>query len=96
MGADGASHIAREESPRSRRSRVGIRRRQSQLHHRYDEINRELTCLTLARDLPTWRAPLEPLFTQAVTAVAHKADEPRRLVCWALGGGLVVKVDSHQ
>lgn len=37
--------------------------------HQYDEINRDLTWLTLARDLPAWRSSLEPLFTQAVTAI---------------------------
>ena len=30
--------------------------------------------LTLARDLPEWRASLEPLITQAVAAIARGAD----------------------
>jgi uncharacterized protein with HEPN domain len=42
--------------------------------HQYDELNRDLTWLTLARDLPAWRSSLEPLFTQAVTAVEQEAD----------------------
>lgn len=33
--------------------------------HEYDEINRELTWLTLARDLPAWNVSLTPLFAQA-------------------------------
>jgi uncharacterized protein with HEPN domain len=33
--------------------------------HQYDEINRELTWLTLARDLPEWRDSLGQLFTDA-------------------------------
>lgn len=42
--------------------------------HQYDEINRDLTGLTLARDLPAWRSSLEPLFTQAVAATEQEAD----------------------
>ncbi|KRA37856.1 hypothetical protein ASD81_03990 [Nocardioides sp. Root614] len=33
--------------------------------HQYDEINRELTWLTLSRDLPTWKASLRGLVDQA-------------------------------
>lgn len=33
--------------------------------HQYDEINRELTWLTLARDLPAWKVSLQGLFKQA-------------------------------
>ena len=33
--------------------------------HQYDEINRELTWLTLSRDLPEWKASLENLFDEA-------------------------------
>lgn len=33
--------------------------------HQYDEINRELTWLTLSRDLLEWRSALEALFTEA-------------------------------
>ena len=33
--------------------------------HQYDEINRELTWLTLARDLPEWRDSLAPYFVSA-------------------------------
>lgn len=33
--------------------------------HQYDEINRELTWLTLAVDLPAWKASLQSLFEQA-------------------------------
>ena len=43
--------------------------------HQYDEINRELTWLTLSRDLPAWEASLGQLFKAA--EVAHSEDEPR-------------------
>lgn len=33
--------------------------------HQYDEVNRNLTWLTLARDLPAWNDSLAPLFAQA-------------------------------
>lgn len=33
--------------------------------HQYDEINRELTWLTLSRDLPAWKVSLQGLFTEA-------------------------------
>lgn len=33
--------------------------------HQYDEINRELTWLTLAQDLPEWRDSLAPYFVSA-------------------------------
>jgi uncharacterized protein with HEPN domain len=39
------------------------------LIHQYDEINRELTWLTLSRDLPAWRSSLEQLFTTAASAI---------------------------
>lgn len=42
------------------------------LIHQYDEINRELTWLTLARDLPQWRASLETLFELAESALDHE------------------------
>ena len=42
--------------------------------HQYDEINRELTWLTLSRDLPTWRSSLEPLFTAAGARIDEAAD----------------------
>ena len=35
--------------------------------HQYDEINRELTWLTLSRDLPEWQASLGVLFEAAAT-----------------------------
>lgn len=35
------------------------------LIHQYDEINRELTWLTLSRDLPAWKRSLETLFDAA-------------------------------
>lgn len=37
--------------------------------HQYDEINRELTWLTLSRDLPSWRSSLAPLFAEAVSTI---------------------------
>ncbi|MFI5625564.1 hypothetical protein ACIA03_19010 [Nocardioides sp. NPDC051685] len=36
---------------------------------RIDEINRELTWLTLARDLPAWEMSLQHLFGEAETTV---------------------------
>ncbi|MGH3354241.1 MAG: HepT-like ribonuclease domain-containing protein [Nocardioides sp.] len=33
--------------------------------HQYDEINRELTWLTLASDLPEWKVSLQLLFDEA-------------------------------
>jgi uncharacterized protein with HEPN domain len=33
--------------------------------HQYDQINRELTWLTLSVDLPAWRRSLAPLVDQA-------------------------------
>jgi uncharacterized protein with HEPN domain len=37
--------------------------------HQYDEVNRELTWLTLERDLPEWRESLTSLFAEARTAI---------------------------
>lgn len=42
--------------------------------HQYDEINRDLTWLTLARDLPEWRSSLEPLLMRARTTIEQEAD----------------------
>ena len=42
--------------------------------HRYDEIDREQTWLTLSSDLPAWRASLDPLFTQAESALTAEAE----------------------
>jgi uncharacterized protein with HEPN domain len=42
--------------------------------HRYDEIDREQTWLTLSADLPAWRGSLESLFAQAEAAVTAEAD----------------------
>ncbi len=33
--------------------------------HQYDQINREMTWLTLAEDLPAWNASLQALITEA-------------------------------
>lgn len=41
--------------------------------HRYDEINRDQTWLTLARDLPAWRSSLSPLFAQARTTMGQQS-----------------------
>ena len=40
----------------------------------YDEMNRELTWLTLSRDLPEWKRSLKTLFDEAEAAVAEEAD----------------------
>jgi len=37
--------------------------------HQYDQINRELTWLTLSVDLPAWRKSLTPLVDQARAAL---------------------------
>ena len=42
------------------------------LIHQYDEINRELTWLTLAKDLPAWKSSLEPLFTASEQALDER------------------------
>lgn len=42
--------------------------------HQYDELNRELTWLTLSRDLPGWRASLESFFSEAETALEAESD----------------------
>jgi uncharacterized protein with HEPN domain len=42
--------------------------------HRYDEIDRDQTWLTLSADLPAWRASLEPLFNQAEVALSAEAE----------------------
>ncbi len=41
--------------------------------HQYDEINRELTWLTLARDLAAWQTSLEALFVDAATAIQDES-----------------------
>ncbi len=40
------------------------------LIHQYDEINRQMTSLTLARDLPAWQVSLKPLFARAAKTIA--------------------------
>jgi uncharacterized protein with HEPN domain len=44
------------------------------LIHQYDEINRELTWLTLSRDLPEWKESLRSLFEAAESVLAE--DDP--------------------
>jgi uncharacterized protein with HEPN domain len=39
--------------------------------HQYDEINRELTWLTLSTDLPEWKVSLQPLFDEAETRLGE-------------------------
>lgn len=41
--------------------------------HQYDQINRELTWLTLSVDLPAWQTSLMPLTDQARTALETDA-----------------------
>jgi uncharacterized protein with HEPN domain len=45
------------------------------LIHQYDQIDRRLTWVTLTRDLPGWRAALEPLFDRARQALASEQPE---------------------
>ncbi|MDQ1748761.1 MAG: hypothetical protein QOD07_3024 [Frankiaceae bacterium] len=47
--------------------------------HRYDEIDREQTWLTLSADLPAWRASLESLFSQAESELTSSPDNGERL-----------------
>lgn len=42
--------------------------------HQHDEINRELTWLTLSRDLPTWKRSLESLFDAAEAAISEDSE----------------------
>jgi uncharacterized protein with HEPN domain len=44
------------------------------LIHQYDEINRQLTWLTLSRDLPAWQESLEPLIVLATRTIAADQD----------------------
>lgn len=39
--------------------------------HQYDEVDRQLTWLTLSRDLMAWKELLAPLFEDAEVAVAR-------------------------
>jgi uncharacterized protein with HEPN domain len=49
---------------------VGTRRRESQfIIHQYDEINRDLTWLTLSADLPAWKVSLRALIDDAAVAL---------------------------
>jgi len=41
--------------------------------HQYDQINRELTWLTLSVDLPAWRTSLDPLVVEATAALDDDA-----------------------
>lgn len=42
------------------------------LIHQYDEIDRELTWLTVSVDLPAWKSSLHPLFEEADTALGGR------------------------
>lgn len=44
------------------------------LVHQYDEINRDLTWLTLTVDLPAWQVSLEALFVEAANVVRKDVD----------------------
>ncbi len=61
--------------------------------HQYDKINRELTWLTLSRDLPAWRSSLKSLFAGAATTIEEEAgwrnDRPPDLVALASGPAIV-------
>ena len=46
------------------------------LIHQYDEINRELTWLTLSRDLPEWKRSLEGYFAVAEVALGDGGESP--------------------
>lgn len=42
--------------------------------HQYDEIDRDLTWLTLSRDLPAWKSSLALLFDEASTTIHNESD----------------------
>lgn len=42
--------------------------------HQYDEISRELTWLTLSRDLPAWKRSLVTLFDEAEAVISEESD----------------------
>lgn len=44
------------------------------LIHQYDEINRELTWLTLSRDLPQWKRSFETLLDAAEATISEESD----------------------
>ncbi len=44
------------------------------LIHQYDEINRELTWLTLSNDLPAWQASLQGQFEAAEATIEAEAE----------------------
>lgn len=45
------------------------------LIHQYDEINRDLTWLTLSRDLPVWKGSLSGLFDAADATLGLEGEE---------------------
>lgn len=45
--------------------------------YHYDQVNREMTWLTLASDLPRWRAALRPLVKAATAALVPEGDHGR-------------------
>lgn len=45
------------------------------LIHQYDEINRDLTWLTLSRDLPAWKGSLAGLFEAADATLGLEGEE---------------------
>lgn len=44
------------------------------LIHQYDQINRELTWMTLSRDLPDWKRSLEALFVDAAATLRAEGE----------------------
>ncbi len=50
------------------------RRQRNFIIHQYDQINRELTWLTLSVDLPAWQKSLKPLVDEARAALDADAD----------------------
>ena len=66
----------RDGSPKSIGGSLAIANRKFVIQ-RYDEANRDLTGLTLERDLPEWRESLGSLFAEARTASEFQARDLR-------------------
>jgi hypothetical protein len=53
--------------------KLGAAANRNFLTHQYDEINRELTWLTLSHDLPAWKQSLATLFDAAGATISEES-----------------------